>query len=147
MLRAASADIPSQDASAATMKIIDKTPFQTEQGEMTFLQRVQGMLDHGLSWYAELEAQKTVIAQLDLVLEKGFTLIRNFTLVNSQIVMPLILIGPPCVFVIHVTPLKGFYEARGDQWNEVKGGRASPAPVNLLYRVGRLARALQVYIN
>ena len=129
------------------MKIIDKTPFQNEAGEMTMMQRVQGTLQHGFSWYAELEAQKTVITQLNLVLEKGFTLIRNFTLVNSQIEEPLILLGPPGVFVLLVTPLAGFYEAKGDQWNVVSGGRASPAPVNLLYRVARLARALQVYLN
>ena len=129
------------------MKIIDKTPFQNEKGELTTMQRVQGTLQHGLSWFPELEAQKAVIAQMDLVLEKGFTLIRNFTLANSQIVEPLILIGPPGVFVISVTPQSGFYEARGDQWNVVNSGRSSPAPVNLLYRVGRLARALQVYLN
>lgn len=129
------------------MKIIDKTPFQNEKGELTPMQRVQGTLQHGLSWFPELEAQKAVIAQMDLVLEKGFTLIRNFTLANSQIVEPLILIGPPGVFVISVTPQGGFYEAKGDQWNVVNGGRVSPAPVNLLYRVGRLARALQVYLN
>ncbi len=129
------------------MKIIDKTPFQTEKGEITAMQRLQGTLQHGLSWYSELNAQKMVMAQLDLVLEKGFTLIRNFTLVNSQIVEPLILIGPPGVFVILVTPQSGFYEAKGDQWNVVTGGRASPAPVNLLFRVSRLARALQVYLN
>lgn len=129
------------------MKIIDKTPFQDDKGEMTLMQRVQGTLDHGFSWYAELEAQKAVIAQLNLVLEKGFTLIRNFTLVNSQIVEPLILIGPPGIYVIQVTPLAGFYEAKGDQWNVVGGGRAAPARVNLMYRVARLARALQVYLN
>jgi hypothetical protein len=129
------------------MKIIDKTPFENEKGELTPLQRLQGTLQHGLSWYPELEAQKAVIAQLNLVLEKGFTLIRNFTLANSQIVEPLILIGPPGIFVIAVTPLSGFYEAKGDQWNVVKGSQASPAPINLLYRVSRLARALQVYLN
>ncbi len=129
------------------MKIIDKTPFQDEKGDITALQRLQGTLQHGLTWYSELNAQKMVMAQLDLVLEKGFTLIRNFTLANSQIVEPLILLGPPGVFVIMVTPLSGFYEAKGDQWNVMTGGRASPAPVNLLSRVGRLARALQVYLN
>jgi hypothetical protein len=129
------------------MKIIDKTPFQNENGEFTLLQRVQGTIQHGLQWFPELEAQKTVMTQLEQVLEKGFTLIRNFTLTNSQIVEPLILIGPPGVFVISVTPLSGFYEAKGDQWNVVNGGRSSPAPINLLYRVGRLARALQVYLN
>ncbi len=129
------------------MKIIDKTPNQNEKGNITFLQRVQGTLEHGFEWYAELEAQKTVVDQLNLVLEKGYTLIRNFTLVNSQIVEPLILIGPPGISVILVTPLAGFYEAKGDQWNVVSGGRAAPARVNLLYRVARLARALQVYLN
>ncbi len=129
------------------MKIIDKTPYQSEKGEMTLVQRIQGTLEHGMSWYNELEGQKAVIAQLDQVLEKGFTLIRNFTLVNSQIVEPLILVGPPGIYAILVTPLTGFYEAKGDQWNVQSGGRAQPARVNLMYRVARLARALQVYLN
>ena len=77
------------------MKVIDKTPLQNEKGEISGLQRLRGTLEFGLNWYPELEAQKAVIAQLDRVLEKGFTLIRNVTLANSQIVEPLILIGPP----------------------------------------------------
>jgi hypothetical protein len=104
-------------------------------------------MELGLSWQAELEAQKTVIAQLDRVLEKGFTLIRNLNLENSQIIEPLILVGPPGVFVIYVTPLTGFYEAKGDEWNMVRNDRPVPAQINLLKRTGRLARALQVYLN
>lgn len=129
------------------MKVIDKTPLQNEKGEFGLLQRIQGILEHGSAWQAELEAQKIVIAQLDRVLEKGFTLIRNLTLENSQIIEPLILLGPPGVFVIYVTPLSGFFEAKGDEWNTVEGIRRIPARVNLLKRVGRLARALQVYLN
>ncbi len=129
------------------MKVIDKTPLQNEKGEFGPLQRLQGMMEHGPSWFKELEAQKTIITQLDHVLEKGFTLIRNLTLANSQIMEPLILVGPPGVFVIHVTPVGGFYEAKGDQWNVVTNGRPSPAPINLMLRVARLARALQVYLE
>jgi hypothetical protein len=129
------------------MKVIDKTPLQNEKGEIGPLQRVQGTLEFGFQWYPELEAQKAVIAQLDRVLEKGFTLIRNVTLGSSPIVEPLVLIGPPGVYVIQVTPLSGFYEAKGDQWNQVKGGHAYPAAANLLQRVARLARALQVYLD
>lgn len=129
------------------MKVIDKTPLQNEKGEIGPLQRLQGTLEHGFSWYAELEAQKTVIAQLDRVLEKGFTLIRNVTLGKSPIVEPLVLIGPPGIFVIYVTPLSGFYEAKGDQWNVVKSGHAYPTGTNLLSRVARLARALQVFLD
>ncbi len=69
------------------MKLIDKTPLQDDKGNISFVARVQGTLKYGLNWSAELEAQKTVIAQLDRQLEKGFILIRNFTLPNSEIVL------------------------------------------------------------
>ena len=65
------------------MKIIDKTALQDENGNINIIARVQGTLKYGLSWYQELEAQKTVITQLDRMLEKGFVLIRNYTLPNS----------------------------------------------------------------
>ena len=129
------------------MKVIDKTPLQNEKGEFGPLQRLQGVMEHGPNWFKELEAQKTIITQLDTVLEKGFTLIRNLTLEHSQIIEPLILVGPPGVIVIHVTHLSGFYEAKGDQWNVVNNGRSAPAPINLMLRVARLARALQVYLE
>jgi hypothetical protein len=129
------------------MKIIDKTPFQNQKGEIGLVQRLQGMWEYGGAWHAELEAQRTVIAQLERVLERGFTLIRNLRLQNSQIVEPLILVGPPGVFVMYVTPISGFFEAKGDQWNLIKNDRREPAPVNMLQRVARLARALQVYLN
>jgi hypothetical protein len=129
------------------MKVIDKTPLQNDKGEIGPLQRLRGTLEYGFSWYAEIEAQKAVIAQLERVLEKGFTLVRNVTLGNSQIREPLVLVGPPGVYVIFVAPMSGFYEAKGDQWNEVKSGHSYPAAQNLMLRVGRLARALQVYLD
>ena len=129
------------------MKVIDKTPLQNDKGEISPLQRLQGTLEYGLSWYSEMEAQKTVVAQLDQVLEKGFTLIRNITLGKSPIVEPLVLIGPPGVYILYVTPLSGLYEAKGDQWNVVKSGHSYPASSNLMSRVARLARALQVFLE
>ena len=84
-------------------------------------------MKYGFNWYAELEAQKAVIAQLERILEKGFVIIRNFTLPDSEIVIPLILIGHGGISVIYVTPIKGFFEAKGDQWNTVINGRGLPA--------------------
>jgi hypothetical protein len=129
------------------MKVIDRTPLQNEKGEFSPLQRIQGTLEHGFNWFPELEAQRVVVTQLDSVLEKGFTLIRNLTLHNSQIVVPLILIGAPGVFVIRVTPIAGLYEAKGDQWNVTKNGHSYPEPINLLTQTSRLARALTVFIE
>lgn len=129
------------------MKVIDKTPLQNEKGEIGPLQRVQGTLEYGFSWYSEMEAQKAVVAQLEQVLEKGFALIRNVTLGRSHIVEPLVLIGPPGIYVLYVTPMSGLYEAKGDEWNVIKSGHSYPASSNLMSRVARLARALQVFLD
>ncbi len=129
------------------MKIIDKTPHINKNGQMGTFQRWRGALAHGSSWYRELEAQRTIIAQLDSVLEEGFILIRNFKLVKSEIVEPIILIGPPGVYVIQVTDIQGFFEAMGDHWNRVKKNRSIPEKVNLMSDVARLARALQKYLE
>jgi hypothetical protein len=129
------------------MKIIDKTPLHDEKGQLSLVGRIQGTLKYGLSWTAELEAQKAVVAQFGRIFDKGYVLIRNFTLPNSEIVIPIILLGPGGVYVIHITTVKGFFEAKGDQWNTVTNGVAQPAPINLLSRVSRFARAVQVYLE
>ena len=129
------------------MKIIDKTALQNEKGEIGLLTRLQGALKYGFSWYPELQAQKVVIAKLDRLLERGFVLIRNFTLPNSEIVIPLTLLGPGGVQVIYATHARGFFEAKGGEWNIGQSGSARPAGVNLLMRVARLARAFQVYLQ
>ena len=129
------------------MKIIDKTPLQDKKGIISFTARIRGTLKYGLNWYSELEAQKGVIAKLGHVLEKGYVLIRNFTLPNSEIVIPLILIGGGGIYVIYVTNVKGFFEAKGDQWNTISSGRSQPARINYLSRVAKLTRAFQKYLE
>lgn len=129
------------------MKVIDKTPLQDEQGNISIIARIQGTLKYGLNWYSELEAQKRVIAQLDRMLEKGYVMIRNFTLPESEIVIPLILIGPGSVSVILVSPVKGQFEAKGAEWNTVVNGVSSPAPRNLIDLIAKLTRAFQKYLQ
>ncbi len=130
------------------MKIIDKTPLQDAAGNINIIARVQGTLNYGLSWYGELEAQKAVIAQLDRSLEKGFVLIRNFTLPNSEIIIPIILIGAGGIWVIYVTQVKGQFEAKGDQWNTISNdGKSQPASINLISRVSKLTSAFQKYLK
>jgi hypothetical protein len=129
------------------MKIIDKTPLLNEKGELGFSQRVQGMLKFGFGWPAELEAQKAIITFFDRHLEKGYTLIRNITLGASSIMVPMILLGPAGIFVIHVTYLRGRYEARANTWNEESGNGYKPASVNLIQQTIRMANAVKVFIE
>ena len=129
------------------MKIIDKTPLVNEKGELGILQRVQGMLKYGFNWPTELEAQKAIVTFFDRNLEKGYTLIRNMTLGASGITVPLILLGPTGIYVIHVTYLRGRYEARGNTWNEESGDDYKPAPINLIQRTSRMAAAVKAFIE
>ncbi len=129
------------------MKIIDKTPLLNEKGELGVVQRVQGMLKYGFNWPSELDAQKAIITFFDRQLEKGYTLIRNMTLGASGIVVPIILLGPAGIYVIHVTYLRGRYEARGNAWNEEAGDSYKPAEVNLIQHTARMANAVKKFIE
>jgi hypothetical protein len=129
------------------MKIIDKTPLLDEKGELGIQQRIQGMLKFGFGWPSELDAQRAIITFFDRQLEKGYTLIRNMTLGASGITVPLILLGPTGIYVIHVTYLRGRYEARGSSWNEASGNGYKPASVNLIQRTARMANAVKAFIE
>jgi len=129
------------------MKIIDKTPFLTEKGEISLLDRLRGTLQYGFSWYPELQAQQAVIARLEKPLEKNYILIRNHMLGTTGIVIPMILVGPTGLYVLYATYLRGVYRAKGDSWGTVNGNRFQPASINLLARVARLGRALQANLK
>ena len=130
------------------MKVIDRTPLQDPQGNISLIARVQGTLTYGLNWYSELEAQKKIIAQLDRMLDKGFVLIRNFNLPDSEIFIPIILIGPGSFNVIFVTPVKGHYEVKGVEWNMLNDkGEATPAKRNPIDLLVKLTRAVQKYLQ
>lgn len=129
------------------MKIIDKTPLLDEKGELGIIPRIQGMLQYGFRWPVELQTQKTIISYFDRQLEKGYTLIRNYTLGKSGIMVPMILLGPTGIYVIQIANLRGRYEVKGDQWNVESGEGYKPAPVNLVQQTMRMARAVRVFIE
>src|ERR1043165_7618909 len=129
------------------MKIIDKTPLLDENGKLSIVQQVQGMLKYGFNWPNELAAQKAIMTFFEHNLEKGYTLIRNLTLGASGIMVPLILLGPTGIHVVYVTYLRGRYEARGKEWNEASGDEYKPASVNLIQRTIRMANAVRAFIE
>jgi hypothetical protein len=129
------------------MKIIDQTPLLNEEGEIGISQRIQGTLRFGFKWYPELKAQESVLAHLSRALGKGYTAIRNRTLGKSGIVIPISLVGPAGIYAIHVTHLRGTYQARRDEWGQMFGINYKPDPVNIITRTQLLARALRAYIE
>ncbi|MGD0611630.1 MAG: NERD domain-containing protein [Anaerolineales bacterium] len=130
------------------MKIIDQTAyFNPETGEISFPDRVRAIMKYGSIWITEVQAQRSIIAALDKVLDKSFTVLRNVPLADLDANIPLILIGPPGVYVIYVTSLQGTYRAKGDQWGTISGSTFKDEKPNLLTRTERMARAVQVYLQ
>jgi len=129
------------------MRIIEKTPFIAEDGSVSFLDRIQGTLQYGFSWYPNLQVQQKAIAILGKHLDKRFTMIRNHTLENSKITIPLILIGPPGIQVIFATHLQGSYRAKNDSWGVVSGGKFKESGINMLKRTAQFGKAVTVYLK
>jgi hypothetical protein len=129
------------------MQIVDQTPYRTETGEIDIMGRVQGTLKFGLTWYDRVKAQDVVIGILDKALNNGFILLRNITLPNTEIMLPLILIGPPGIFLINVTHERGVYRARGDEWGTIAGDHFVPSRINQISRTLQMAKVLQVYLD
>lgn len=128
------------------MKLIDHTPF-FKDGQISATDRLKAMWKYGASWLKEVEAQQVAIEALEKGLGRGYTLLRNATLPGLDVEIPLILIGPTGIYVLYVTALRGTYRARGEEWGSIEGESFRPARVNLLRRVARLGRALQVYLQ
>ena len=129
------------------MKIIDQTPYYKENGELSLVDRIKAIMQFGPGWFKEIEAQKTIMAVFDKMLDKNFNLLRNVIPPGLDARIPFILVGPTGVYVMNVTPLVGMFRAKGDQWGTVTGSTYKPVKPNLLTRTDRMARAIQVFLQ
>lgn len=130
------------------MKIIDHTPyFNTDTGEISFLDRVRAIMKFGSPWVKEVEAQNQIIPVLGRVLDRNYTLLRNVTPPGLDASFPLILVGPTGLFAMYVTPITGMFRAKGDQWGTISGNAFKNEKPNLMTRTEHMARAIQVFLQ
>ena len=129
------------------MKIIDQTPFYTENGQMSLVDRGKAMLQFGPGWFKEMDAQRSIVVVFEKALDKNYTLLRNVTPPGLEARIPFILVGPSGIYVMNVTPMKGMFRAKGDEWGSVVGGTFKPEKPNLLIRTDRMAKAVQVFLQ
>ncbi len=129
------------------MKVIDKTPYRSEDGEITLSDRIQASLKFGLSWYGRVLVQEKAIAALGKLLNNSYTALCSNTLPGTDITLPLILIGPAGVFLINTVTERGIYRAKGSDWGTISGDRFVPARVNRVTLTIQMARVLQRYLD
>lgn len=129
------------------MKIIDLTPFKGPDGQISTMDRVRAMTRYGTSWYSDVQAQDATVALLGRQLDRTFTLLVNPPLPGTEVILPLVLVGPAGVHLINITNERGVFRATEEEWGTLTGERFTPAKVNLLTRTARLAQALQKFLQ
>lgn len=98
--------------------------------------------------YKDMPAIETVVTVLSKVLDQRFVMIRNVMLEGPNVLIPLILVGPPGVRVLVGSALKGVYRAREDSWESLdeRSQHYKPERPNLITRAGLMGRAVNAYL-
>ncbi len=129
------------------MRIYNLAPFwDAEQQREHPWKRWLFVLKHGWSWYREYQAQTKFLEALRPLLDRRFVLIRTYTWPELEYPFPLILIGPPGVYLLYVTPLSGEFRIHENRLLQLGKGKGEPIKPNLVRRTRLLGIALQRFI-
>jgi hypothetical protein len=129
------------------MQIHNFSEIQTIDGQLSFQDRLQGMLKYGFSWPNDINAQDVFSSMLQRDVDQRSTLIRDFTLPEVGVTVPFILIGPPGIRVITLTRERGMFRAREGQWLVHSGKGFRPAKVNLIRRTQLYIKATKKFLD
>ena len=131
------------------MKVIDRSAKEADKSTFNKITgRIRKIMEFGLSWESDIEAQEVIITQLGKALSNKYILLRNVQLEGLEIPIPLILVGPPGVFVMYTSALKGVYRAKGETWSVMNNRtrKFDPARPNLITRILLMTRAVEAFL-
>lgn len=130
------------------LNMINYTPLVEDDGTVTSLNRMIGTIRYGGDWFKEIQAQETVISLLRKLLSDRFTLVRNFTLPDEEIPIPLLLISGSGIWLIAVTEMAGIFKTQGKEMFEMDGKSQEfvPKTPNLVMRTILLTRAFEDFL-
>ncbi|MBU0511150.1 MAG: hypothetical protein KKD28_00910 [Chloroflexi bacterium] len=131
------------------MKVLDYSSIPFAGGKLSFGDRIKGTLHFGFSWVAEMKSQEVIVGYLSRVLDNKFTLLRNITILDANVPVPLILIGPHGVTVMYNSAIKGIYRAKGETWDVMdnRTRRFEPVQPNLVMRTTLMSRAVRTFLS
>jgi len=130
------------------MKVLDFSPISFETGKISIQDRLKGIMKNGFSWVAEMKSQEVVINIFGRLLDNSYTLIRNLTLSETEVAIPLILIGPHGLSVMYNSYVRGVYRAKDDDWNimDNRSKAFKPTKPNLVLRTKLMSRAVEAHL-
>ena len=102
------------------MKRIECSPFRDEHGNISLEQRVRATLQHGFSWYGEMQAIDTTVRKLEKVLGVEHIALTGVAIPETEITIPLLVLSPQGARAVMPTPIQGVFRAKGDEWLEIR---------------------------
>lgn len=117
------------------MRHIEFSEFVDEEGQISLENRIKGSLRFGLGWYADMQAQDDTIEKLSRSLGDEHLALKNLTLGDGSIVIPIVMLSPQGVRILIPSRLSGVYRAKGEDWLKYGGSgtqRFTPARPNLI---------------
>ncbi|MGB7538749.1 MAG: hypothetical protein WBM17_09435 [Anaerolineales bacterium] len=129
------------------MKTIDLSAQPTNEGKPSVFSFINKLFPEGKQKQTELDAQNEVINHIQLALGDDFTLIRDIKIPGLGTSIPMALVGPPGVFVLYASPVKGTFRARGDAWLKLdSSGNMRNSNPNLPNRTRLYAEAIRKFL-
>jgi hypothetical protein len=129
------------------MKIIDLAAQPSNEGKSSPFSFLTKLFPEGKQKDSELDAQNEVIYHVQQALGDDFTLIRDIKIPGLGTSIPMALVGPPGVFVLYASPVKGTFRARGDAWLKLdSSGNMRNSNPNLPNRTRLYAEAIRKFL-
>jgi len=131
------------------MKVIDGTPTPAKENSLSKLTKsFQDILDKALSPEKDSQAQDVFINHMNKTLGGKFVLLRNFVLEGLDLPIPMILIGPPGIYVIYASARKGVLRAKNEVLSEMNRSRDFvPSRPDLISRTMLMTRAVDAHLK
>lgn len=136
------------------MKLVDLTDIAERKPRPGGLQSFWNAVIHGLARLGitleqEGEASETIIRQFGRLLDNRYTMLKNVPLPGVATPIPLILVGPPGVYVINPRGESGIFRAREDSWVEMnrRTQKYEIGRQNLLEQTRTYATAVENYLR
>ena len=125
------------------MKVVDLA-VQTQNKEESNFSKQIGRLNPFAADKSDGKATSVVIKIFERILDNQFVLLTNLNLPGSEAPIPMVLIGPPGIWVINATAVKGIFKATEDTWEimDDRFRRYRLAKPNLLNRTLSMADAV-----
>lgn len=99
------------------MNVVERSKYRDEDDTISFMNRVNATLEHGLNWYGIMQSQEVVTRRLGRVLGDQHHLLRNISIPGIEEGTPLmVIINPQGVRLLMTYPTRGVFRAKDDYW-------------------------------